>query len=98
LGKNLLRIDELQEKLSSRYENQSFVSGTTNNIDLMEEKALFTTQFKGKCQNCKKIDHKVTVCKAKREQQPKVETEVICNYCKMPGHYKAGNFKLLRNN
>jgi hypothetical protein len=35
----------------------------TNDIDLTEEKALFTTQFKAKRQNCGMMGHKATDCK-----------------------------------
>jgi hypothetical protein len=74
------------------------VAETTNEIDLTEEKALFTTQFKGKCRNYGKMGHKATDCKTRREKQPWVDTQVICNYCNNPGHYKAHCFKLLRKN
>jgi hypothetical protein len=42
--------------------------------------------------------HKVTDCKARGKQNQRVETQVICNYCKKPGHYKADCFKYLRKN
>jgi hypothetical protein len=44
------------------------------------------------------MGHKATDCKASCEQQPRVDNQVICNYCKKPGHYKADCFKLLRKN
>jgi hypothetical protein len=68
----------------------------TNDIYLTEEKALFTTQFKGKFQNCGNMGHKATDCKSRREKYPRVEAQVICNYFQNPGHYKADFFKLLR--
>jgi 3-deoxy-D-manno-octulosonate 8-phosphate phosphatase KdsC-like HAD superfamily phosphatase len=42
---NHLSFDEIQEKLSLRYERLSFVAETINDIDLTEKKALFMTQF-----------------------------------------------------
>jgi hypothetical protein len=55
------------------------VAESTNDIDLTEKKALFKTQFKEKCPNCGKMGYKATDCKARREQQPRVETQVIFN-------------------
>jgi hypothetical protein len=81
-----------------KYERLSLVAETSNDIDLTEEKALFTIQFKDKCQNCGKMGHKATDCEDGRDQQQKIETQVICNYCKKPGYYKADCFKLLRKN
>jgi hypothetical protein len=53
--KNLLTIDELRKELRLRYERLSLIAETTNNTDLTEDKALFTTQFKGKFPNCGQI-------------------------------------------
>jgi hypothetical protein len=44
-------MDEIREELSLRYERLSLVAEETNEIELMEDKALFTTQFKGDCRN-----------------------------------------------
>jgi hypothetical protein len=55
---NPLSIDELKEDLTQRYERLSLNSESTRNEDFGEEKALFTTQFKGKCRNCCKLGHK----------------------------------------
>jgi hypothetical protein len=46
------------------------------------------------------MNHKATDFKARREQQPRVETQVIviCNYFKEAGHQKYDCFKLLRKN
>jgi hypothetical protein len=48
-------IDDLQKE---SYERLSLVAETTNDIDLTEEKALFTTQFKSKCRNRGKMGHR----------------------------------------
>jgi hypothetical protein len=87
--------DELQEEISLRYERLSLVAETTENNDLMEEKAMLTTQSQGKCQDC---GHKATDCKARRDQKQRVETQSICDYFKKPEYYKADCFKLLRKN
>ena len=92
---NPLTIDELKEDLNLRYERLSSKSESTRNDDYGEEKALFVTQFKGKCRNCGKLGHKSAQCKSKAVQEDK---EIICNYCKKSGHLKTQCFKLLRKN
>jgi hypothetical protein len=51
IQENPLTIHEIREELSLRYERQSLVGEKTNEIDLTEENALFTTQFKRNRQN-----------------------------------------------
>jgi gag-polypeptide of LTR copia-type len=46
---NLFTINGLKEDLNLRYERLSSKTGSTRNDDYGEEKALFVTQFKGKC-------------------------------------------------
>ena len=48
---NPLSIEELKEELNLRFERLS----TSQNDNLVEENALFTSQFKGKCRNCGKL-------------------------------------------
>jgi hypothetical protein len=40
----------------------------------MEKKALLTTQFKVKCENCGKMSHKTADYKSRHEQQQRFET------------------------
>ena len=72
---NPLTIDELKEDLNLRFERLSSKSESTRNDDYGEEKALFVTQFKGKCRNCGKLGHKSAQCKSKAVQEDK---EIIC--------------------
>jgi hypothetical protein len=76
---NQLSIDELKEDLNLRYERLLSKSESTRNDDYCQEKALFVTQFKGKCRNCGKLGQKSAQCKSKAVQEYK---EIICNYCK----------------
>jgi gag-polypeptide of LTR copia-type len=92
---NQLSIDALKEDLNLRYERLSSKSESTRNDDYGQEKALFVTQFKGKCRNCGKLGQKSAQCKSKAVQEYK---EIICNYCKKSGHLKTQCFKLLRKN
>jgi hypothetical protein len=88
----------LKNQSMIRYDRLSLVVEKINEIDLTEKNALFTTQFKRNRQNCGKMGYKATICKARREQQQSVLTQVISNYCKKPKHYKDDCFKLLRKN
>ena len=50
-------INELKEDLNLRYERLPSKSYSIKREDFGEERALFTTQYKGKCQNCGKLGH-----------------------------------------
>jgi uncharacterized Rmd1/YagE family protein len=75
---------------------KGFHQKSIKNDESGKEKALFTTQFKGKCRNCGKLGHKAAQCKFKQAKEEK--NEMICNYCKTPGHVKANCFKFLKKN
>jgi hypothetical protein len=62
--------------------------------DLCEEKAWVVIQFKGKCRKRGKIGHKAAQCKLKQMREER--NEVVCNYCKKPGHVKSDCFKLMK--
>ena len=91
---NPLSIDELKEDLNLRYERLSSKSESTKRDDFGEERALLTTQYKGKCRNCGNLGHQASQCRSKMVKDDK--NEAICNYCKKPGHYKTSCFSLLR--
>jgi hypothetical protein len=91
---NPLNIDELKEELSLRYERLLMKTETAEINDLGEEKALVVTQFKGKCRNCSKIRNKAAQCKSKQMREER--NDVVCNYCKKPGHVKSNCFKLMK--
>jgi gag-polypeptide of LTR copia-type len=89
---NPLSIEDLKEELNQQFERLS----TSQNDNLGEESALFTSQFKGKCRNCGKFGHKAALCKSKQVKDEK--SDIMCNYCKKSGHVKTNCFKLLRKN
>jgi hypothetical protein len=81
---NPLCIDELKEdlnlrceRLSSKPESTKFENFVEN---FVEERALLSTHFKGKCRNCGKLIYRSAQCKSKMVREAK--KEVICNYCK----------------
>jgi C2H2 zinc-finger/Zinc knuckle len=53
-------------------------------------------QIKGKYRNCGNVGHKAVQCKSKHGRDEK--NDVVCNYCKRPGHVKANCFKLMKKN
>jgi len=94
--RNPLTIEELKEELTLRYERMASKTDHTKIKGSIEEKALFMGHFKGKCRNCGKLGHKASQCKSKQVEEKKAD--VICNYCKKPGHVKANCFKLMKKN
>ena len=91
-----LTIEELKEELNLRFERLSSKMESIKKLEPGEDKALFTTQFKGEYRNCGKLGHKAAQCKSKQVKEEK--NDIICNYCKKPGHVKANCFKLLKKN
>jgi hypothetical protein len=91
---NPLTIDELKEEFNLRYQRLLMISEMAKIKDLGEDKALMVTQFKGKCLNCCKIGHKAAQCKSKQMREER--NEVVCYYCKKPGHVKSNFFKLMK--
>jgi hypothetical protein len=61
-----------------------------------KKRNFFTTQFKGKYRNFRKLGHKAAQCKFKKAKEEK--NDMNCNYFKKPGHVKANCFKLLMKN
>jgi C2H2 zinc-finger len=93
---NPLTIEELKEELTLRFEGLTSKTDSAKLKCLFDEKALFMGQFKGKCCNCGKLGHKAGQCKSRQVEESK--SEIMCNYCKKPGHVKANCFKLLKKN
>jgi Zinc knuckle len=69
-------------------------------IGIVEEHALFSGQFKGKCRNRGQIGHKAFQCKKKSNNNGgnsgNTAGQNYCSYCRKPGHVKKDCFKLKR--
>jgi hypothetical protein len=66
--------------------------------EVLEEQALFSDQFKGKCQNRGQVDHKSFQCKNHSSHnggynENRTGTN-FCSYCRKPGDDKKSRFKL----
>jgi gag-polypeptide of LTR copia-type len=93
---NPLTIEELKEELTLRFERLTSKTDSAKLKSSFDEKALFMGQFKGKCRKCGKLGHNTSQCKSR--QVDKTKSEIMCHYCKKPGHVKTNCFKLLKKN
>jgi Zinc knuckle len=53
-----LSIEEIKAELGLRFERLNVSPNQSNENVVLEEHALFTGQWKGKCRNCGQIGHK----------------------------------------
>jgi gag-polypeptide of LTR copia-type len=53
-----LTVEEIRTELSLRFERLNMASTNNNDKEVMEDQALFSGQFKGKCKNCGQFGHK----------------------------------------
>jgi hypothetical protein len=101
-----LSIKEIKAELGLCFERLGVISNQSNENVVLEEHALFSGQYKGKCCNCGQIGHKAAHCKKKQfnhvGNNGNMTEGNCCKYCRRTGHVKKNCFKLkkkeLQNN
>jgi CRISPR/Cas system-associated protein Cas10 (large subunit of type III CRISPR-Cas system) len=97
-----LTVEEIRGELSLRYERLNMKTSNNPEGKVLEENAFFSGQFKGKCQSCGQIGHKLFQCKNREshhgENNCYSNGGIICSYCRKPGHDKKNCLKLKKKN
>jgi hypothetical protein len=65
---NPIKIDEIRDDLSLRFEWLNMKANKENEVEVVEELALFGSQFKGECRTWGAIVHKAQDCKKNTQQ------------------------------
>ena len=95
---NPLSVDEIRDDLNLRFERLNAKNNDDTEDGTVEDFALFSGQFKGKCRNFGVIGHKARDCKNKIHQNAgnykNLQNGAYCTYCRRPGHSKMNCFKL----
>jgi hypothetical protein len=93
-----LTIEEGRGELNLRFERLNMKTSRNEKREVLEEKALFSGQFKGKCRNCGQVGHNSFQCKNSSNHNGGNNgngTEAnLCSYCRKPEHDKKSCFKL----
>jgi Zinc knuckle len=86
--------------LSLRFERLNMNSSENGDVEELEEYALFSGQFKGKCRNCGQLGHKSFQYKNRLNSSHNggnngdTTVSIFCTYCRKSGHVKQNCFKL----
>jgi hypothetical protein len=58
-----LTVEEVRGELNLKFKRLNMMTSRNEEGEFLEEQALFSGQFKGKCQNCGQVGHKSFQCK-----------------------------------
>jgi hypothetical protein len=95
-----LTVGEIRADLSLCFESLSMKSTKNRDVEELEEHALFSVQFKGKCRNCGQLSHKLLKCKNRSNSRHNGGNKgnttggIFCTYCRKSSHVKQNCFKL----
>jgi gag-polypeptide of LTR copia-type/Zinc knuckle len=95
-----LTVEEIRADLSLCFERLNMNSSKNGDAEELEEHALFSGQFKGKCRNCGQLGHKLFQCKNRLNSSHNGSNNgnmtggIFCTYCRKSGHVKQNCFKL----
>ena len=93
-----LTVEEVRGELNLRFERLNMKTSRNEEGEVLEEHALFSGQFKGKCRNCGQVGHKSFQCKNRSNHNGGNNGNGtgtnFCSYCRKPGHDKKSCFKL----
>ena len=93
-----LTVEEIKGELNLRFERLNARSGNSGDGEILEEQALFSGQFKGKCRSCGLIGHKAFQCKNRAinngGNNGNSNGGIFCSYCRKTGHDKRNCHKL----
>jgi hypothetical protein len=98
-----LTVEEIRADLSLHFERLNMSSSKNGDVEELEEHALFSGQFKGKCRNCGQLSHKSFQCKNCSTLSHNGGNNgnaggIFCTYCRKFGHVKQNCFKLKNKN
>ena len=90
--KGPLTVEEIRGELSLRFERLNSTSMDHGEGEVLEEQALFSGKFNGKCRNCGQIGHKSFQCKNRgiNNSGKNVNSSGgnFCSYCRKKNCFK----------
>jgi hypothetical protein len=93
-----LTVEAVRGELNLRFERLNMKTSRNEEGEVLEEQALFSGNFKGKCQNCGQVGYKSFQCKDcschNGGNNGNGTGTNFCSYCRKPGHDKKSCFKL----